>query len=153
MEGEEEESSNWEDDHDEEEVDHDNIADFVSKVDTEEISAFAEEVEGKLFDISLIDYEKEGAIEGVLPDVLRDAIVEESLEYWCKDEVSQEGERQLEVEEVKVVCKESEPILVSAQDEGVSVFFLFVKSFFQIIIELNDSSTSRKTATPQKPLK
>ena len=93
MESEEDESSNWEDDHDEEEVDHDNIADFVSKVDTEEVSAFTEEVEGELFEISLIDYEKKDAIKGVLPNVLGDTIVEEGLEYWCKDEVSQEGER------------------------------------------------------------
>ena len=91
MEGEEEESSNWEDDHDEEEVDHDNVAYFVSKVDTKEVSAFAKEVESKLLDVSLIDYEEEDTIKGVLPDVFGDTIVEESLEYWCKDEVCQEG--------------------------------------------------------------
>ena len=53
----------------------------MSKVDTEEVSAFTEEVEGELFEISLIDYEKKDAIKGVLPNVLGDTIVEEGLEY------------------------------------------------------------------------
>ena len=112
VEGEEEESSHWEDDHDEEEVDHDHVRYLVSKVDAEEVSALSEEVESELLDVSLIDNEEEDAIEGVLPDVLRYAVVEEESEDAGKDEVSGKGKGKLEEEEVKVVGEEPQTILI-----------------------------------------
>ena len=83
----------------------------MSKVNTEEVSALSEEVEGKLLNVPLINNEEEDAIEGVLPDVLRYAIVEEKPEDTGKDEVSGEGKGKFKEEEIEVVGEESQTIL------------------------------------------
>ena len=110
----------------------------MGKVDTEEIPALVEEVEGELFNVSLVDNEEEGAIEGILPDVRRDAIVEENPEDAVHDQVRDEGHWELEEEEVKIVAEETKTVRIPAQYEGICVFFLLVKSILQIFVEVDE---------------
>lgn len=66
--------------HQEEEVNHDNIGNFMRKVNAKQRFTLTEEVEGKLFDISFIYNEEKNPRKGILSEVLGDAVVEECSE-------------------------------------------------------------------------
>ena len=53
---------------------------FMRKSSTEKIFALGEEVEGKLFNISLVDNQDKDSIKGIFPDIPTDPIIEEKLE-------------------------------------------------------------------------
>ena len=74
------EPTDREDDQQEEEKNHEDMRHFVRNVPAEEVSALAEEVEGKLLDVSLVDDEKNQPVEGVLPEKLGDPEVKEHFE-------------------------------------------------------------------------
>jgi hypothetical protein len=50
----------------------------VTKIQTEEIFALREKIEGKLFDVSFIDDKEHSSVKGIFSEVFGDAIVEES---------------------------------------------------------------------------
>ena len=50
------------------------------EVSTEEVLALQKEVEGKLFDVSLIHQEENGQVERILPQVFRYSVVEQHSE-------------------------------------------------------------------------
>ena len=52
----------------------------MRKSSTEKIFALGEEVEGKLFNISLVDNQDKDSIKGIFPDIPTDPIIEEKLE-------------------------------------------------------------------------
>ena len=51
----------------------------MGKVETEETFALAEEVEGELLDVALVDHQHENAVERVLSEVLGNSVVEEPV--------------------------------------------------------------------------
>ncbi len=61
----------------------------MSKVPTVEVLALWEEIEGKLFDISFVDYEQKHQVKGVLPQILGNSVVEEQPEQDSHEKVSQ----------------------------------------------------------------
>ena len=77
----------------------------MCEVDTEEVSALSEEIEGELLNIAFIHYEQKDTIEGVLSDILRYAVVEEESEYTGKQKVGCKGKGQFEEEKVKNYLK------------------------------------------------
>ena len=127
VEGEPEQPPNAEDDEEEEKEDKGHVGQLVAEVEAEEGLALVEEVEGELLDIALVDDEEQHAREGVLPDVLRQPVVEEQLEHHHQHHVDQEGQGQLEEEKVQVVREETYPVAVPAQEEGVCVVLLVVQ--------------------------
>ena len=125
-------------DNEEEEKEYDGyICHFVAEVEAEEGLALVEEVEGKLFDVALVDDEEEHSWEWVFPQVLWQSVVEEDLEDHHQDEVDGDCERQLEEEKVKIVGEEPNSIVVSLKVEGIGVVFLVIEWFHQVLIESN----------------
>ena len=50
------------------------------EVDAEEAPALGEEVEGELLDVAFVEDEHQHPVEGVLPEVLRNPVVEQGSE-------------------------------------------------------------------------
>jgi hypothetical protein len=70
------EPADREDDQHEEEVQHKDVRELVVEVDTEEVSALAEEVKGELFDVSLVNNEQKNAAKCIFSDVFWYAVIE-----------------------------------------------------------------------------
>ena len=77
MDQEERQPANHKDEEEEEKYQHEAFPQFVVHICGVEEAALWEEVEGKLLNISLEDYQKENSIEGILSKWLRNTIVEE----------------------------------------------------------------------------
>ena len=107
---------------------------------TKEVSALVEEEKSKLLHIALIDDQEQNAIEGVLPDVLGDAVVEESPEDQQEDGVGQENERQLVEEKIKVVGEKTHTVLVLVQQVSLCVVMLVVDGLNHSIVGVGDSN-------------
>lgn len=58
-------------------------------INTEEKLAFRKEVKCKLFNIALVNYDKEDTIEGVFSKVFRYSIIEESSKDQKKNDVNE----------------------------------------------------------------
>ena len=112
MVGEEDKSTNAEDNEEEEEVNHEHIGNPVTEIDAEEVPALIEEVEGKLLDISFIYYEEKCSCKCVLTDVLRDTVVEEEMKDCWEDEIDQKYEGKFIEEEFQIVCKEAQTVWI-----------------------------------------
>ena len=69
-----------EDDDKEEEVNHEDVRHLVDEVETEEVPALGEKVEGEKFHVALVHYVDEHSVERVLADYLGDPVVEEGPE-------------------------------------------------------------------------
>ena len=74
------ESSNWEDNKNEEEIEHEDSSYFVSQIDTEKELTLWEEVEGKLLYIAFEDYQKKYTIKRVFANHFGYSVVEKSSE-------------------------------------------------------------------------
>ena len=112
MVGEEDKSTNTEDNEEEEEVNHEHIGNPVTEIDAEEVPALIEEVEGKLLDISFIYYEEKCSCKGIFADVLRDTVIEEEMKGCWEDEVDQKYEGKFIEEEFQIVCKEAQTVWI-----------------------------------------
>ena len=135
VEGEPKQPPDAEDNEEEEKEDEGDVGQLVAEVEAEEGPALVEEVEGELLDVPLVDDEEEHAREGVLPDVLRQPVVEQQLEHHHEQHVYDDGEGQLEEEEVQVVGEEAHPVAVLAEEEGVGVVLLVVEGLDQVLVE------------------
>ena len=96
------------------------------EVSTEEVLALQKEVEGKLFDVSLIHQEENGQVERILPQVFRYSVVEQSVKDKRKNIVDDKSWDQFVVEEVKVVREESNSVLVFFQEVRICIFYLLL---------------------------
>ena len=138
VEAEEDESADREDDQQEEEVDHEDVGQPVAEAPAEEVLALREEIEGELLGVALVDHEEDGAVEGVLPEVPADAVVEEGPEEQRQAEEDEDAAGQLVEEELQVVGEEADPVWVLLEEIRVGIVELVVSCLGQTTIYFID---------------
>ena len=94
---------------------------------TEQISELWEEIEGKLFHVSLIDDQEYDTWEWVFSEELRDAVIEEGLEGKIHEYIYEDTAWELIEKEVEVVSEETQPTWVFGNDVSWSVIELMIK--------------------------
>ena len=119
----------------------------MSKVEAEKVFAFAEEVKGKLLDISLEDYRKENSVERIFPDVLWYSVVEKYLETSQKHEVNEEDYGQLVEEKLQIVGEKADSFLVFAQNITIRVILFIIHWTLHIAVGLSYSLENIVTVT------
>ena len=102
---------------------------------TEQISELWEEIEGKLFHVSLIDDQEYDAWERVFSEELRDAVIEESLEGKIHEYVDEDAAWELIEKEVEVVGEETQPVWIFGNYISWSVIELMIKIFKSFVVE------------------
>ena len=140
MKSEEEKSTNWKDYEEEEEVNHEHICYFVTKVEAKESLTLPKEIEGKLLDVSFINNEKKDSRKGILSDILWNSMVEKHLEEPKKQEVSSYGHGKFVKEEFKVISKESHSIWIFTHELSVCIVSFVIQKVSQSIESLSERS-------------
>ena len=111
----------------EEEEKHEYVGQFMVEGPAEQISALWEEIEGKLFHVSLIDDQEYDTWEWVFSEELRDAVIEEGLEGKIHEYIYEDTAWELIEKEVEVVSEETQPTWVFGNDVSWSVIELMIK--------------------------